>query len=213
MTSNSSHARPGNFISAARRSRRFGSKASTRQQSTVSPTRRLSGSARPRRSPTPPTSKSRVPRRRQSQFAQYHPVLPPMRRTGAKASAADAATVTVRESTSRGPNWTPNQLGAGPEEDNASDQRVCATSWSSLRRASAIACRTPTGQIGNSTRAAGSRTTVEWRMLSISLLPMRAKTGVTKPSHKLEILGVRTGTGISQRFKPRCRAYSFIRSA
>src|SRR5215204_820366 len=68
-TSNSSQARPGTFISAARRRRRFGSIASTRHQSSASPTRSPAGSRRPRRIPTPPTSTSRNPRRRHSQVA------------------------------------------------------------------------------------------------------------------------------------------------
>ncbi len=53
MTSNSSHALPGSFISATSRSRRSGSYASTLQKSTVSPGRNRCAAGRPRRKPTP----------------------------------------------------------------------------------------------------------------------------------------------------------------
>ena len=51
VTSNSSHARPGRFISAASSNRRPGSNSSTRQKSTVSPAAECAGCRRPRRIP------------------------------------------------------------------------------------------------------------------------------------------------------------------
>ena len=56
-----SQARPGSFISAFKRMSRFSSKASTRQKSTASPTRRSSGCRRPLRRPAPPSRRSAIP--------------------------------------------------------------------------------------------------------------------------------------------------------
>ena len=45
-------------------------------------------------------------------------------------------------------------------------------------------------------------------MLSTSARPMRAYSGVTRPSHRLDSRGVSTGTGTIHRRRPRCLAYS-----
>ncbi len=112
----------------------------------------------------------------------------------------------------RVPNRTPPHRRGGPAEDKASDQRVSAKSRSSFRSALAMASRTPVGRMVNSVNAVSSCTTVGCRMLSISSRPTRAYSGVTRPSHRLDSQGVSTGTGIIRRRRPRCRAYSCIRS-
>ena len=61
------------------RRRRGGAMDSTRQQSNTSPGKRCRASRRPRRIPTPPTSKSIQPRSCHSALPKYQPVAPPMR--------------------------------------------------------------------------------------------------------------------------------------
>ena len=61
--------RAGTFISAMSVSRLPGSMPTTRQKSSVSPSRRSVGWRRPRRSPTPPISRSNPPRSTQREFA------------------------------------------------------------------------------------------------------------------------------------------------
>ncbi len=131
VTSNSSHAWPGTFISAINRSRRSGSRASTRQKSTVSPTCRRVGCARPRLMPTPPAARSINPRNCHSRLQAYQPLSPPIDRIGAKAAAGVALVPSVRESTRRVPKATPPHGRWRPADERASDQRVSANSCSS----------------------------------------------------------------------------------
>jgi hypothetical protein len=65
------------------------------------------------------------------------------------------------------------------------------------------------GRMRNIRSADSSLTTVGWRMLSIKRRPTRAYNGVTNPSHKLESLGVSTGTASIRR---RRRAGARIRA-
>ena len=98
VTSYWSHARPGTFISARRRRRVGRRTSSTRQKSSASPTRRWSGSRRPRRIPTPPTRRSTRPLILQSTFAYGQPASPPRRSTSAKTRSGGAATIRPRRS-------------------------------------------------------------------------------------------------------------------
>src|SRR5580765_2814970 len=97
-----------------------------------------------------------------------------MRRIGRNATFAGTLTVISLESTKRLPNRAPPQLGASPLDDKASDHLVEANSRSSLTIALTIIALMPFGRIENNLRAAGSRTTVGLRILSINLRPMRA---------------------------------------
>src|SRR4051795_1894394 len=78
--------------------------------------------------------------------------------------------------------------------------------------ASRIASFTPIGRIGNTSRAARSRTTVGFFSPSIRCRPTSKLAGVTRASQRPDSHGVRTGTEISHRRSPFCRAYSRIRS-
>src|SRR6476660_3236520 len=110
-----------------------------------------------------------------------------MRSIDANAFAGGPATVAARESRIRKPVLgSPRDLVA-PTDERASDQRVSASSRSSLEIARAIASRNPRGSIsGNNLAAWGEVTTVSLRRLSMSFRPTRAYTGVTRPSHRLE---------------------------
>ena len=182
VTSNSSHARPGNFISASKRSRRFGSITSTRQKSSASPMRNVFGDGLPRRTPIPPMSKSSAPRNFQSQFQAYQPLSPPIFSIAWKARFGAVLTRIVRESTKREPNFTPPHTAGepavsgefNPEDESASDQRVVANCSSSLLSARRTAVSSPIGRMGNAVNADLSRTTVECTMLATNLRPMRA---------------------------------------
>src|SRR4051795_10578670 len=73
-----------------------------------------------------------------------------------------------------------------------------------------IASRIPIGLIGNTSRAVLSRTTVGFFSPSIKCRPTSKLAGVTRASHRLDKYGVSTGTEISHRRSPFCRAYSRI---
>ena len=96
-----------------------------------------------------------------------------VRRIGAKARSGGAATWVERESTSLRPARNRLVVRCASAE-RASDQRVWANSRSSLARALAMAVLELLGRTEKTSRAALLRTTVEWRMLSISLRPIRA---------------------------------------
>ncbi len=61
-------------------------------------------------------------------------------------------------------------------------------------------------------KADRSRTTVGFFNPSIRCRPTSKLAGVTMVSQRLDRYGVSTGTEISHRRSPRCRAYSRIRS-
>jgi hypothetical protein len=88
-----------------------------------------------------------------------------MRCIGAKASRGRQPTRAARDATIRRPTPSPAQgdVGAGA---SASDQRVCANSWSSLTSARSIAATNPRGRIANTSRAARLCTTVSFLRLS-----------------------------------------------
>ena len=182
-TSNSSHARPGSRISPTRRRKRSASKASTRQQSTVSPTASRSGWRRPRRMPAPPARRSRKPRSLHSQSFPYQPEAPPIRRTGAKARDVGTGTRSARESTRRRPiRMPPNGDGAAPETERASDQRVSANSRSSFSRARAIAVRM---SLGTHREHAPRRGVAHHRRVSDAVDQLAPDAGVER-SHEAE---------------------------
>ena len=184
--SNSSQPRPGNFRSADRRSRRFGSYASTLHPSTVSPTRQSLHSRRPRDMPTPPNNRSRSPA-----------PATEIREVPARA-AADAPnrcegggggtlTTSVRESRLR---CRVCRLRDGPREGLVErqwlDREPCSPSPIERR----------------------------WSFVApaINERPTVASPAVTSASHSPDNRGVSTGTGSRYRRSPRWRAYSFIMS-
>ena len=101
--------------------KRSGSYASTRQKSSVEPTAGVSGSRRPRRRPTPPTSRSRKPAQLpKSDRRSTSRLSPPIRRIGANARAGGAGTLRTRESTKRPCVW----IRRRPRSALADTQRV-----------------------------------------------------------------------------------------
>ena len=74
----SSHAKPGHLHLGPQPQQPAGSISSTRQKSSASPTCSRCGSRRPRRSPTPPTSRSSQPRTDHASGNEYQPFSPPM---------------------------------------------------------------------------------------------------------------------------------------
>ena len=66
----------------------------------------------------------------------------------------------------------------------------------------------PMGRMAKAVSAAGSRTTLGLRTLSIRRRPMLAYTGVIRVSQRLDNDKLRNGTRTIQRRKWRCRAYS-----
>ena len=110
--------------------------------------------------------------------------------------------------------YTVPALRGARADDIASDQCVCRELAILVRAAHAESPRAyPRGRIAGTARAPRRRvTTVSLRMLSSSWRPMRALTGVTSASHRPDSHGVSTGTWIIARCRPRCRAYSRIRS-
>jgi hypothetical protein len=68
----------------------------------------------------------------------------------------------------------------------------------------------PIGVKANSCRAAGSSTITWFFNPSINGLATLTGKGVTSLTHHDDNLGVSTGTGTSQRFNPRTRAYVSI---
>ncbi len=69
-----------------------------------------------------------------------------------------------------------------------------------------MASRTPTGRIGNASRASRSRTTVGFFNPSIKCRPTSKPSGVTRASQRPDSQGVGTGTEISHRLRlPRRR--------
>src|SRR4030066_1479050 len=84
-------AQPGRAISATSTGYFPGDTARTLQKSTGSPGPRADPSLLPRRIPTPPASRSRIPRSRQSQSAKYHPASPPIRPIRSHASSGVAS--------------------------------------------------------------------------------------------------------------------------
>ena len=162
-TSNCSQARPGTFISALSRSSRSGSNASTRQKSSVSPTRGPPGRAGPAGAP----ARRRARRAARAAARAARPSTSPSRRRspGSARTPAPGGTATAieRESTRREPRRTPPY---GVSSANASsDQRVSAIAWSSKASARAIASRTPRGRTGNDLERA--------RVLDDRLVPQR----------------------------------------
>ena len=124
-------ATPGPAAASRRRGAAGGRARSPRPASSRACRRRADARDRAGRGacPTPPTSRSRKPRSRQSQSAKYQP----RRAADARGSArtpprAARRRATARESTSRLPKRTPPQLGAGRRRESASDQRVAANS-------------------------------------------------------------------------------------
>ena len=120
---------PGSFISASRRRRRSGTSSSTRQKSSGSPARNASGSRRPRRMPTPPASRSRAPRARQSHVAVIPAGLAadPLdgrERPGGRGTRRSAD----RASTRRVPNRAPPQRRGSQAAGDGSAQWVSAIS-------------------------------------------------------------------------------------
>jgi len=71
-----------------------------------------------------------------------------------------------------------------------------------------MAWRIPTGRTGKTSSERQSSTPVGLRMLATSFFPMRAYSGVTRPSHRLDRRGESRGTGTMTRCRPLCRAYS-----
>lgn len=106
------------------------------------------------------------------QSGTKEPVLPPMRRMGAKAVSAGTWTVAVRESTIREPNRTPPHRGFTPPDDSASDHRVSSHFLIFVARAREIALamgctipRTPT------CFAAAPKLAAAWRSFSVDCAP------------------------------------------
>ena len=125
-----------------------------------------------------------------------------MRRIGANA-AAGAATANrgrARVDEARSPQLDPVALAEPARRRPRPTSAFRANSRSSLDEgARDRLARRRAAVTGNAASAAGSRTTVGLRRLSMSLRPTRAYSGVTRPSQRLERRGVRSGTGMSQR--------------
>jgi hypothetical protein len=100
-------------ISARSRSRDPGVRASTRQKSSASPTSRRFGSRRPRRTPTPPASRSISPRTAQASGKEYQPVSPPMPSMTRHSASGEAWTTALRSSTNSEPPAQAGSLGSG----------------------------------------------------------------------------------------------------
>ena len=112
--------------------------SSTRQKSMISPTYSRFGSRRPRRRPTPPTTRSSRPRTRQASGNEYQPCSPPMpsmTRHRAAGEASNSACSAVDVQAAAGPVGVGGQRVAG--------RAGCAspTTSGSPRRASLIRCR------------------------------------------------------------------------
>ena len=194
-TSNWSHARPGIFISAARRRRRSCSTGSTRQKSTVSPTARRRGHGGRGAEPRPRRRACREAAQAPEPVASTSPCRRRCARIGANAAAGDATRRPLRESTRRGPS----RAAAVPRpgcRDAASDQRVSANSRSSFASARAIASRTPRG--GREAPRAPSRRSRRSRCAgSRRACGRRRRTPASRASsQRLESRAVSTGTGI-----------------
>ena len=200
-TASSSQARPGSRISARSRSSSPASRSSTRQKSMVSPTKTRSGSRRPRRRPTPPTSRSSRPRTRQASGKEYQPCSPPMpsiTRHSASGDAATGAAAAVLVEAAAGPVRVGGQrvarrarhrrrrpagrhVGVADALQGQLDRAVEADQALPAGRARARRCRAP----GRPPRASASRP-ADGRSSS--------GTGVTRPTQWLDSVGVSTGT-------------------
>ena len=174
VTSNSSQARPGTFISACSRSK------SVRLELLHSP--EVEGVANADVLRIAATATDADSSDHQIQEASNVPQPVAVVPTRLAADALDrrerlsrgTIDVAVRESTIREPNRTPPHFCAGPDDESASDQRVSAISWSSLVNARATASRRPRGRTRNVVSARLFDTSVGFRRLSTSLRPMRA---------------------------------------
>ena len=164
------------------RTRRL-SRRRSRLRPRSNPGRDAPGACRRRRG-----ARSSQPRAVQRILPKYHPVAPPMRRTGSNAVSGDTSTATVRVSTF-------NRCFS-PFLDRFHERR---------REASWVRSRT---------RCSRPRRPDDRRVLQ----PVDERAtdtrlgGVTSASHRPDRCGVSTGTGSSSRRSPRSRAYSRIMS-
>ncbi len=153
-----------------------------------------------------------APRSFQSQFNAYQPVPPPMRRIGLNAASGGLGIFIVRESTSRRPKRTPPQertsrRGKGVRPAGFGEFAVLVGQGVCDGRVDAHGADVEGAERCVVSDHRGVHDALD------ELRPMRAYSGVTSPSQRLERYGVRTGTWSMTRRMDRHRAYARMMSA
>ena len=149
---------------------------------------------------------------RHRMFAYGQPASPPTRSISANTRSGAAEITRCRRSTII-PSWEATDerlaLSGAASASNHVDSMSCR-SVRSIARWSASTYGS--GRTSNAAAGPGSRTTTSLRRPSMSGRAMPAGTGETRLTQYEESRGVRTGTGIMRRRRPRRRAYVRIMS-